>query len=105
MFETAATTVVAATIASPLGDPERLTGRWLPYLPPAVTLALTAAAAAALAAAGTGAHRPGGTLDVLRNLAGITGIGLLRAAILGGGLSWAGPAAYLMPGAYALYTQ
>ena len=105
MFETAAAAAIAAAIASPLGEPERLTGRWLPYLRLAVTLALTAAAAAALAAAGTGAHLAGGTPDVLRNLAGITGIGLLCAATLGGGLSWAGPAAYLLPGAYALYTQ
>ena len=105
VFETAAATIIAATIASPLGEPERLTGRWLPYLRLAVTLALTAAAAAALAAAGTGAHLAGGTLDVLRNLAGITGIGLLCAATLGAGLSWAGPAAYLLPGAYALYTR
>ncbi|MBA0088902.1 MAG: formate dehydrogenase subunit gamma, partial [Acidobacteria bacterium Pan2503] len=30
-------------------------------------------------------HLAGGTLDVLRNLAGMTGIGLLCAAILGGG--------------------
>ena len=105
VFETAAATAIAATTASPLGEPERVTGRWLPYLRLAVTLALTAAAAAALAAAGTGAHLAGGTLDVLRNVAGITGIGLLCAATLGGGLSWTGPAAYLLPGAYALYTQ
>jgi hypothetical protein len=105
VFETAAATAIAATAASPLGEPERLTGRWLPYLRLAVTLALTAAAAAALAAAGTGGHLAGGTLDVLRNLAGITGIGLLCAAIIGGGLAWAGPAAYLILGAYALYTQ
>jgi hypothetical protein len=105
VFETAAATAIAATAASPLGEPERLTGRALPYLRLAVTLALTAAAAAALAAAGTGGHLAGGTLDVLRNLAGITGIGLLCAAIIGGGLAWAGPAAYLIPGAYALYTQ
>jgi hypothetical protein len=105
VFETAAATVIAVTTASPLGEPERVTGRWLPYLRLAVTLALTAAAAAALAAGGTGAHLAGGTLDALRNLAGITGIGLLCAAALGGGLAWVGPAAYLLAGAYALYTQ
>ncbi|MET8043301.1 hypothetical protein ABZU25_20855 [Micromonospora sp. NPDC005215] len=32
----------------------------------------------------------------LRNLAGMVGIGLLCAALLGGALAWAGPAAYLM---------
>jgi hypothetical protein len=105
VFETAAATAITATAASPLGEPERLTGRWLPYLRLATTLALTAAAIGALAAAGTGTHLAGGTLDVLRNLAGITGIGLLCAATINGGLAWIGPAAYLIPGAYALYTQ
>jgi hypothetical protein len=62
-------------------------------------------AAGALAAAGTGAHLAGGTLDVLRNLTGMTGIGLLCAAALGGSLAWAGPAGYLVVGAYGLYTQ
>jgi hypothetical protein len=105
VFETAAATAITATVASPLGEPERITGRWLPYLRLAATLALTAAAIGALAAAGTGTHLAGGTLDVLRNLAGITGIGLLCAAAINSGLAWAGPAAYLIPGAYALYTQ
>jgi len=105
VFETAAATAVVATAASPFGEPERLTGRWLPYLRLAATLALTAAAAGALAAAGAGTHLAGGTLDVLRNVAGITGIGLLCAATISGGLAWIGPAAYLLPGAYALYTQ
>ena len=105
VFETAAATAITATVASPLGEPERLTGRWLPYLRLAATLALTALAAGALAAAGAGAHLAGGTLDVLRNVAGITGIGLLCAATIGGGLAWIGPVAYLIPGLYALYTQ
>jgi hypothetical protein len=105
VFETAAATAIVATAASPLGEPERLTGRWLPYLRLAATLALTAAAAGALAATGAGTHLAGGTLDVLRNVAGITGIGLLCAATISGGLAWIGPAAYLIPGVYALYTQ
>jgi hypothetical protein len=105
VFEIAAAAAIAVSTASPLGEPERLTGRWLPYLRLAATLVLTAAAIGALAAAGTGAHLAGGTLDVLRNVAGITGIGLLCAAAIGGGLAWIGPAAYLIPGAYALYTQ
>jgi hypothetical protein len=42
---------------------------------------------------------------VLRNVAGMTGLGLLCAAALGGGLAWAGPVGYLMAGVYALYTQ
>jgi hypothetical protein len=106
VFEAAAATAVAATAASPFGEPERATGRWLPFLRLGATAALTAVAAGALAAAaGAGAHLAGGTLDVLRNVAGITGIGLLCAAVVGGRLSWTGPTAYLVAGVYALYTQ
>jgi hypothetical protein len=105
VFEAGAAAAIAITTASPIGEPERLTGRWLPFLRLATALALTAAAVGALTAAGTGAHLAGGTLDVLRNLAGMTGIGLLCAAALGGRLAWAGPAAYLVVGVYALQTQ
>jgi hypothetical protein len=106
IFETAAAVSVVATVASPFGEPERVTGRWLPYLRAAVTIALTAAAIGGLlVAAGTGGHLSGGTLDALRNVAGITGIGLLCAAAFGGGLSWTGPTGYLVAAMYALYTQ
>ena len=105
VFEAAAAAAITVTTASPLGEPERVTGRWLPFLRLATVLALTVAAAGALAAAGTGAQLAGGTLDVLRNVAGMTGIGLLCAAALGGGLAWAGPVGYLVVGAYGLYTQ
>jgi hypothetical protein len=105
VFEAGCAAAIAVTTASPLGEPECVTGRWLPFLRLATVLALTAAAAGALVIAGTGAHLAGGALDVLRNLAGMTGIGLLCAAALGGGLAWAGPVGYLVAGVYALYTQ
>ena len=105
VFEAGSAAAITITTASPIGEPERVTGRWLPFLRLATALALTAAAAGALTAAGTGAHLAGGALDVLRNLAGMTGIGLLCATALGGGLAWAGPAGYLVVGAYGLYTQ
>jgi hypothetical protein len=105
VFEAAAVTVITVTTASPFGEPERAGGRWLPFLRLASALTLTAVAIAALAAAGTGAHLAGGTLEVLRNVTGMTGIGLLCAWTLGGGLAWTGPVAYLLPGVYALYTQ
>ena len=105
VFEAGAAAAITITTASPLGEPERVTGRWLPFLRLATTLALTAAAAGALTAAGIGAHLAGGTVDVLRNLAGMTGIGLLCAAALGGRLAWVGPTGYLVVGAYGLYTQ
>lgn len=105
IFEAAAAVSVVATVASPFGEPERVAGRWLPFLRLAVTMALTLAAIGLLTAAGTGAHLSGGGLDVARNVTGITGIGLLCAALLGSGLSWTGPTGYLVAGVYALYTQ
>jgi hypothetical protein len=105
VFEAIAAAAIAVSTASPFGEPERVTGRWLPVLRLASALALTALAAGALAAAGVGAPLAGGPLDVLRNVAGITGLGLLCAILLGGGLAWTGPVAYLLLGAYALYTQ
>ena len=105
VFEAGCAAAITITTASPIGEPERVTGRWLPFLRLATVLALTAIAAVALAVAGTGAHLAGGNLDVLRNLAGMTGIGLLCAAALGGGLAWVGPTGYMVVGAYALYTQ
>ena len=104
VFETAAATVVAATAASPFGEAERTTGGWLPYLRLAATTALTATAIGAFTLAAAGGHLSGGTLDVARNIAGITGLGLLGAGALGGGLSWTGPTGYLVAGVYALYT-
>ncbi len=105
VFEAGAAAAITVITASRLGDPERVAGRWLPFLRLATVLALTAVAVGALAAAGAGAHLAGGTLDVLRNVTGMTGIGLLCAAALGGGLAWAGPTGYLVVGVYALYTQ
>jgi hypothetical protein len=105
VFEAGAAAAITGTTASRLGEPERVAGRWLPFLRLATVLALTALAVAALAAAGAGAHLAGGTLDAARNVAGLTGLGLLCAAVLGGGLAWAGPTGYLIVGVYALYTQ
>jgi hypothetical protein len=105
IFETGAASVIAITAASPFGEAERATGRWLPFLRLGTTLALTAAAVGALAAAGTGGHLAGGTLEVLRNVAGLVGLGLLCAFVLGAGLAWTAPTAYLLVGVYALYTD
>jgi hypothetical protein len=59
-------------------------------------VALTAAAVGALAAGSTGGTLPGGFLTMFRNVAGLTGVGLLCAAVLGGMLAWVGPMAYLV---------
>jgi hypothetical protein len=105
MFESGCAAVIAITTMSPFGDADRATGRWLPYLRLASTLALTGFAVIVLAGTGMDAPLAGGTLDVLRNMAGLTGIGLLCALLLGGSLAWTGPTAYLLVGTYALYTD
>lgn len=104
LFETAAATIIAATVGSPFGDPERATGRRRHVLRLSTTTVLTAVAVGALAAAGAGLHLVGGTADVLRNVAGLTGIGLLGAATLGASLAWTGPTGYLVIAMYAQYT-
>jgi hypothetical protein len=105
IFETGCAAVITLVTASPLGEPERVTGQRLPLLRLGATLALTALAFGALAAVTAGTHLAGGNAEVLRNLAGITGIGLLCAAALGGALAWAGPLAYMVAGAYGLYAD
>jgi hypothetical protein len=96
VIETGAAAVIAVTTYGPFGEPERATGRWLPWLRLAVALTLTAAAFGALAAGATGGTLPGGTAALLRDLAGLAGTGLLAAAVLGGAFGWAGPMAYLL---------
>jgi hypothetical protein len=96
VIETGAAAVIAVTTYGPFGDTERATGRWLPWLRLGTALLLAAAAAGALAAAASGGHLPGGTLAMLRNLAGMTGTGLLAAAALGGAFAWTGPMAFML---------
>jgi hypothetical protein len=102
VLEAGAASVIAVTAQSPFGDPERATGRWLPYLRLGTAVGLTAAAFGALAAGAAAEHLPGGTLDILRNTAGLTGIGLLLAAVTGGALAWAGPMMYMIVAQFAL---
>jgi hypothetical protein len=104
-FEAGCAAVIAVTAGSPFGDPERAAGPRLPLLRLGAAAALTALAAGLLAAAGTGMPLAGGFPAVARNLAGLTGLGLLGAVLLGGPLAWTGPLAYLFAGVYALYTD
>ena len=94
IIETGAAAVIAVTSYGPFGEPEQATGRWLPWLRLGTALALTVAAFALLSAGATGGYLPGGSLALLRNLAGMTGTGLLAAAALGGAFGWTGPMAY-----------
>ena len=94
-LEAGAAAVIGVTTRSPFGDPERATGRWLPFLRLAATVALAGAAVGALAAGAASAHLAGGVAGMLRDVAGLTGVALLTAAGLGGALAWIGPIAYL----------
>lgn len=102
IIEGAAAAAIAVVTASPFGEPERATGRWLPYLRLADAVGLMLATIGVLAAAAAAAGLPGGTLAIARNVAGLTGLGLLSSAVLGGLLAWIGPMAYVVVAEYAI---
>ena len=95
IIEAGIAAVIGVTADSPFGEPERAAGRWLPYLRLAAALALAGAAFGALAAGSAAQHLDGGTLGLLRDLAGFVGLGFLTGAVLGGALAWIGPIGYL----------
>jgi hypothetical protein len=98
-----AAAIIGVTTHSPFGEPERATGRWLPFLRPALILALCGAAIGFLAAGAAVAYDPqagiglvNGMLPVARNLLGFTGVALLFSLVIGGLLCWIGPLAYVL---------
>jgi hypothetical protein len=95
-IQAGAAAVIAVTTYGPFGEPERAAGRWLSWLRLGAAVALTAVAFGLLAAGAAAGGMPGGTLALLRNLGGMTGIGLLSAVVLGGAFGWVGPMAYLL---------
>lgn len=94
LLEAAVATVIAIATHSPFGESERAGGRWLPWLRLGAAVLLTGAAIGLLLAGAAGAGLPDGTLAVVRNVAGIAGIGLGFAAVTGGLLAWVGPVGY-----------
>jgi len=94
-IEAGAAAVIGVTADSPFGEPERVAGRWLPYLRLAAAVALTGAALGLLAAGSASQPLAGGTPGLLRDLAGFTGLAFLAGAALGGALAWIGPLGYL----------
>ena len=99
---TAAAVAVSVTTYSPLGEPERVAGRWLPWLRLGTVLVTVGGACGALALGAVGGHLAIGVPALLRVLAGLTGIALLTAALLSAGLSWTGPLTYLVLCSYAV---
>jgi hypothetical protein len=103
LLEGCAAAIIGVTTHSPLGEPERATGRWLPVLRPLVVIALCGAAIGLLAAGAAAAYNPQagvglvhGMLPVARNLLGFTGVALIGSLAIGGLLSWIGPLGYVM---------
>jgi hypothetical protein len=102
VIEAGAAALIAITTHSPLGEAERATGRWLPYLRLGAALALTGIAIGALQAGVTGTSLPGGVTLLARNVIGIAGIGLLASLVTGGLLAWVPAFGYLGFAEYAL---
>ncbi len=102
IIEAGAAAAIAVTSHSPFGEPERATGRWLPYLRFGTALALTAVAIGLLQLAVTGAGLNEGILVMARNVIGMTGIGLLTSLVTGGLLAWTLPLGYMAFAQYAL---
>jgi hypothetical protein len=102
IIEGGAAAVLVITTHSPFGEPERATGRWLPYLRLGAVLAMTGLAIGVLQFAVTGASLNEGILVLARNVLGVAGIGLLSSLVTGGLLAWILPMGYLAFAEYAL---
>ena len=109
IIEAACAAVIAVTASSPFGEPERATGRWLPFLRLGTALALCGAAIGLLALAAAAAYDPQagvylgtGILGVAENVMGFAGVGLACSLVTGGLLAWTGPLAYMAVCQFAL---
>jgi hypothetical protein len=90
-----AMTIVTST-RSPFADAEYATSRPLLTLRAGHIIALLGAACGALAIATTAAHIPGGIASDVRNTAGLTGMSLITARLVGTNLFWPVPFAYVV---------
>jgi hypothetical protein len=109
LIEGAAAAVIAVTTHNPFGEPERATGRWLPFLRLSMALALCGAAIGLLAAAAAAAYNPhagvvltSGILGVAENVMGFAGIGLIFSLVTGGLIAWTGPLGLVAINQFAL---
>lgn len=91
-----AAAVIGVTTWNPLGEVEGTAGHHLPGLRFGTVLLTVATAAIVFGAAAAGSAVPGGSTTLLRQLAGLTGIALLSAALLGARQSWTVPLVYTL---------
>ena len=101
--------IIAVTTHSPFGEPERVTGGRLAVLRAGLVLALCGAAIGLFALGAAVAYSPrsgvdlaGGTLSVVRNVLGMTGIGLIFCLVTGALIAWIGPLAFTAISQFAL---
>jgi len=109
IIEGCAAAIIAVTAHNPFGEPERATGRWLPFLRLGTALALCGAAIGLLALAAAAAYHPQtsvylvtGVLGIAENVMGFAGIGLITSLVTGGLVAWTGPLAYMAICQFAL---
>lgn len=95
IVEAAAAAIVSVATTSPFGEAEQASGRRLSYLRLVAAMSLTAAAVVALTAGAAGETLLGGAAALVRDTAGMVGVGLVAAGLVGGAFSWVGPMAYL----------
>jgi len=101
--------IIAVTAHSPFGEPERAAGRRLPLLRAGLVLALCGAAigffalgAAAADSPRAGVYLAGGILPVVRDVLGMTGIGMIISLVTGALIAWTGPLAFTAISQFAL---
>jgi len=109
LIEGCAAAIIAVTTHNPFGEPERATGRWLPFLRLSMALALCGAAIGLLALGAAVAYHPqagvylaSGILGVAENVMGFAGVGLICSLVTGGLVAWTGPLAFVAVCQFAL---
>lgn len=109
LIEGCAAAIIVVTAHNPFGEPERATGRWLPFLRLGTALALCGAAIGLLALGAAAAYRPqgsvyllSGALGIAENVMGFAGVGLICSLVTGGLLAWTGPLGYMAICQFAL---
>ncbi len=101
--------IIAVTTHSPFGEPERATGWRIAILRAILVLALCGAAIGLFALGAAVAYSPpsgvylaGGILPVVRNVLGMTGVGLIFCLVTGALIAWTGPLAFTAISQFAL---
>jgi hypothetical protein len=109
ILEGGAAGIIAVSMHSPFGEPERAAGGRLPALRAGLAVALCGAAIVLFALAAALAYSPrsgvylaGGIGPVARNVLGMTGIGLIFCLVTGALTAWAGPVAFTAISQFAL---